>query len=221
MASLDAAIAKLEPVFPQVLYGNVYLSNHLQKGKAAWYVSGHDKFYLDVKAQKRFNDVYTILHELGHRYDYQFLDKGIKQRCDALSTRRVYEKVLFDEARRTKVADETVALVKAKLAGQPTEPMSTDLVMWLKGPYIKGGEATKLTSAFAAGKITEAELHDGIKGTQDADMMTGQVLQGPLLVTPYGGTNTRENFAEAFAHYVLDMPMPEEFKALLAETAAQ
>lgn len=42
-----------------------------------------------------------------------------------------------------------------------------------------------------------------------------KVLHGPLQVTPYGATSPAENFAEAFAHYVLGKPLVAELAAIM------
>jgi len=214
IAALDAATEKLRPKFPQVLYGKVFLSNHLKSGTAAWYVNTEDKFYLDINVTKRFDDVSTIIHELGHRYDHKFFkDKDLRKQFWDLSTRKVYEMVVFDEKLRKEVADEAVQLVKDRLLGKSGLSMSDMLVMWLKGPHIKG-DARKLTTEFMNGKIDEKAYHTAMMGSGNAEMQTDKLLHGPIAVTPYGGKNPTENFAEGFMHYVLGMKLDPEIVAI-------
>jgi len=216
LEALDSASAKLRASFPKVLYGNVYLSNTLKKNVAAWYVSTEDKFYLNVAAKKRFDDVYTIIHELGHRHDTKFLSKEGRKKIWELSTRKVYEKLTFDAKLREQVADEAVTLAKAKAQGKPLTAPSPELVAWLKSPD-GPNNPRELTTKFLNLQITEKELHSEMNGTKDAVVTTDKVLHGPLAVTPYGAKSPTENYAEAFAHYALGMAMPQEFVEVLAD----
>jgi len=92
--------------------------------------------------------------------------------------------------------------------------MSTELVAWLKSDGPK--YARELMTSYLVGMVTEKNLHDGIKGSKDLKVVTDDLLHGPLSVTPYGATKPMENYAEAFAHYVLGMDMPQELADILA-----
>jgi hypothetical protein len=46
---------------------------------------------------------------------------------------------------------------------------------------------------------------------------TNKVVRGPLAVTPYGAKDWKENFAEAFAFYVMGKPLPAEIGELFAK----
>lgn len=209
LEALDAASEKIRPKFPAVLYGNVFFSTHLSAKTAAHYVYSDDTIHLSVRARKRFSDIYTLIHEFGHRYDHKFFhDKALRNDFWSLSTRKVYEKVLFDDKLRQAVADELVGVAKARKEGKPFIAVSPEAERWVKEPSI---DIKKLMSAFLTGKIDEAKLHADIKGARDVEAMTGKLLHGPLAVTPYGATKPVENFAEGFAHFVLDMAMPQEF----------
>lgn len=217
LAALDEATSKVHAKFPQVLYGKVFLSKHLKKGVSAWYDAVTDTLALNVLAKKRFNDVYTICHELGHRHDYKFLSREGKQRYWELSTRKVFETVSFDATLREQMADECLAMVKKKALGQALPAMSESLVMWLKSPHPHHkGDVRNLTTAYLQGKLEDKDLHAAIKGKEDATLSTGKVLHGPLAVTPYGATKPSENYAEGFAHFVLGMDMPPELAVILA-----
>lgn len=217
LAALDEATSKIHPKFPQVLYGKVYLSKHLKNGVAAWYEEATDSLALNVAAKKRFSDVFTIIHELGHRHDKKFLSTGPRSKYWNLSTRKVFETIQFDAELRDQMAAEVVALTKAKAAGQPGPPMSDMLVMWLKSPWPhQKGDIRKLTSDYLAGKVAEKELAAAVKGKQDETLSTGKVLHGPLSVTPYGATKPAENYAEGFAHFCLGMDMPPELAGIIA-----
>lgn len=215
LAALDAASAKIRSKFPQVLYGKVYLATHLKNGVGAWYLATEDKFYIDVSAvtSKKDFDVYAIIHELGHRFDHKFLDKDLRSKFVDLSTRKVFETIKYDSKLREQVADEVLSVVKAKTLGKPVPLMSDQAVLWLKTPHV--GDPRKLTSDFISGKLDEKDFHAAIKGKADAEVTTDKVLHGPLAVTPYGAKSPKENFAEAFAHYVLGMKMQPEFVEIM------
>lgn len=218
LAALDEASSKIRPKFPQVLYGKVFLSKHLKKNVAAWYDAGTDTLALNVLARKRVDDIYTITHELGHRHDFKFVSKAAKRKFWDLSTRKIFETVTFDEKLREQMAAEVVALAKYKATGKTPVTMSDMLVMWLKSPHphLKG-DIRKLTSDYLQGKLEEKDLFEAVKGKRDEELSTGKVLHGPLSVTPYGATKVGENYAEAFAHFVLGMNMPSELAVIIAE----
>ena len=217
LAALDEAASKIRPKFPQVLYGKIFLSKHLKRRVAAWYESASDGLALNVAAKKRFNDVYTIIHELGHRHEAKFLKRDAKQRYWELSTQKVYETIEFDEALRERMAQEVVSAAKEVAIGQRPPKMSDELVMWLKSPYPhERGDIPKLTSTYLKGKLDEKELALAVKGKRNESLITGKVLHGPLSVTPYGATNPRENYAEGFAHYVLGLDLPAELASIIA-----
>lgn len=216
LEALDAAIAAVRSKFPKVLYGKVFLSTHLGGKTAARYMYNDDTVHLSVKARKRFDDVYSLIHELGHRYDHKFLKDELRKRFWALSTQKVYEKLQFDAKLREQVADEAVSLAKARAQGRPVPNPSPELVAWLKSPD-GPNNPRELTTKFLNLQITEKELHDGMKGTKDSEVTTEKVLHGPLSVTTYGATSPTENFAEAFAHFILGKSMPPEFVEILSE----
>lgn len=216
LEALDAAAEKIRPKFPQVLYGKVFLANHLAKNTSAHYVYSSDSLSLNVKASRRFDDIYTICHEFGHRYDHKFLEKSLKNKFWALSTRKQYEFIQFDEKLRDKVADEVVFLAKQRAIGKPLPKMSPELEAWLKSPD-GPTNIKRYIGEFLTYTIDEAKLHAAAKGKKDALVTTGKVLQEPLAVTSYGATNPTENFAEAFAHYVLGKALAPEFVEILNE----
>lgn len=215
LAALDEAASKISSKFPQVLYGNVYLTKHLAKKAVAWYDPNTDGLSINVTAKKRFSDIFTLIHELGHRHEYKFLSEKSKREYWRLSTQKEYESIEFDEKLRDQVADEAVELAKAKATGKPLPRMSDLLVAWLKSPH-PTGNVRNHTTAYLQSKITEDELRKLVKGKANAKVLTDKVLRGPLAVTPYGATKPGENYADGFAHFVLGMDMPPELAAILA-----
>jgi len=216
LSVLDAAVEKIRPKFSKVLYGKVYLSKHLKRGVAAWYDETSDSLSLNVAAKKRFDDVFTVIHELGHRHEKRFLNRENRTKFWDLSTRKTYEVIEFDAKLRGQMADEVVAMAKAKGAGHPMPAMSDTLVWWLKSPH-PTGHIPKTTTKFLKGEIDEKALHAAVMGKHDAQVQTDKVLSGPLHVTPYGATNPGENYADGFAHFVLGKDMPAPLAAILAD----
>jgi hypothetical protein len=209
LEALDAAAEKIRVKFPQVLYGQVYFSTHLSAKTAAQYVPSHDSIQLSVRARKRFDDIYSLIHEFGHRFDWKFQKgKPLYQEFVRLSMHKEYEQVVYDDKLREAVADEVVGFAQAVKERRPPTKLTPQAELWVKGPDL---DIKPLTSAYMAGKIDEGKLHAEVKGTKDVTRITGKVVREPLSVTPYGATKPTENFAEAFAHYVLGMAMPPEF----------
>lgn len=221
LGAFDAAAAKVHPRFPQVLYGDVYLATSLAKtgptSPSASYSPTSDTIHLSVRATRRFDDVYTIIHELGHRYGFKFAEgtPAYREFVD-LSTRKVWESVIFDAALRNRVADEVAGAAEDRRQGRPVRTLSEEAVLWAKQPHV---EVKARIAAFLSGKIDGAELRDLLRGHGDVEVETGKLLHGPLAVTPYGATKVTENFAEAFAHYVLGMPLAPELRAVLESMA--
>lgn len=88
LAALDEAAFIVEPQFPRLLYGRVYLTRHLAKGTAAWYDYASDSLALNVKAKKRFSDVFSLCHELGHRHHHKFCSAKSRMKYKELSKRK-------------------------------------------------------------------------------------------------------------------------------------
>jgi len=212
LEALEQATIKIKAKFPQVIYGDVYLSTHLQRGVAAWYEFSGDKFYLDVNSKKRFSYVYTICHELGHRYDHKFLtNKELRQRFWDLSTRKVFETFIFDHNLREKVCLEVLEAIRAKKEGKGAQMLSREAYAWVTARYTPGSQVMTLSTKYLADALDDNGFVKELMGTKDFKVPTDKLLHGPIAVTPYGGTKPVENFAEAFAHYVLDMDLAPEF----------
>lgn len=219
LAAFDAATSQVRAHFPQVLYGDVYLATTLAKSgpytPSASYSPHSDTIQLSVRAQRRFDDVYTIIHELGHRYGFKFAEGTPAYReFTALSMRRVWETILFDKKLRSAAAAELAQAAIDRQQGRPFRKLSPEAELWAKQPDV---DVKKSISEFLAGKIGEDRLREQLAGHKDVEAMTGKLLHGPLAVTPYGATKVTENFAEAFAHFILRMPMPAEFQVLLQQ----
>jgi hypothetical protein len=218
LEALDAAADKIRSKFPQVLYGTVYLSTHLSSKTAAHYVYDDDTVHLSVNARKRFSDMQTLIHEFGHRFDHKFLhNKELRTLFWDLSTKTVMETVRYDEKLRRAVANEVIQIALARKNGTVMPVMSKDLERWVRSPWGVGPYIKTVIANFLSGKFDEAKVRSEVMGSQDRDIETGVVLHKPLHVTEYGGTKPSENFAEAFAFYVLGLPMPPELAEIMSQ----
>lgn len=216
LSALDEAASKIHPKFPQILYGKVFLTSHLKKNTAAWYSEDSDTLAINVKTAKRVNDVFTIIHELGHRHYFKFLGKANKDKFWNLSTRKIYDTVKFDAKLRKQLADEAVSMATQRIRGLPVPKMSDLLELWLKSrnPI---GDIPKTVTKFLNLQISGDDLHKAVMGKGDAEVMSDKLLHGPLHVTQYGATSPKENYADGFAHFLLGMDMPSELGAIFLE----
>lgn len=216
LEALDAASDKIRSKFPQVLYGKIFFSTHLAAKTAAHYVHEQDTVHLNVRARKRFDDVFTLIHELGHRFEDKFLKADLKKEFWRLSTQKVYETVTYDEKLRSAMADEAVQIGKDRRDERTVTGMSDALERWIKDLMRNGVEVKRPMREFLEGKLSEEKLHSVFKGREDRTVLTDKLLHGPLAVTPYGATSPSENFADGFAHFVLGLPLPPEFVELFS-----
>jgi hypothetical protein len=63
------------------------------------------------------------------------------------------------------------------------------------------------------------KLHDALAlpGEGTIKVRTSKILREPLAVTSYGAKDWKENFAEAFAFFVMGKPLPAEIGELFAK----
>jgi hypothetical protein len=77
--------------FKKVLYGDVFIVGQLRQSKTlAWYSVNDDDVYVRSMAKKGFNDLQSLIHELGHRFWYRFMSREQKQ-----NTVIVYQKLKY------------------------------------------------------------------------------------------------------------------------------
>lgn len=58
----------------QVCYGEVQVTNTIHKSRAlAFYLLANDELFVRANVKANVDTVHTVLHELGHRYEYKFL----------------------------------------------------------------------------------------------------------------------------------------------------
>ena len=220
LEALDAAASLVRTKFPQVLYGKVYLSKSVPSGVAN-YTPSKDILALSLRAEKTVGTVHAICHELGHRYSHRFWkDSQQKVRFGELSMMPKYKEISFDRATRAKLADELLEMAGGVREGK--SPKISDLAShWVQ--YLN------ITSAFSKiqglmRQYTQNKDDSKRKELWDAfafpsaptiNVSTMEVERGPLHVTPYGAKNGEENFAEAFAMYCMNKPLPSELSEII------
>lgn len=223
LAALDKAAMHIRLKFSQILYGKVFLGKSVGKGfgNVAIYVADHDTISLSVRTKETVGDVHAICHELGHRFFHKFWkNKDQRNRFWELSVNPVYEKIDFDKATRAKLADEFISNSEKIREGQ--KPPNSDLLgIWINELKRRPGiqDLVSLGRKFTFEKDDSAKepLWDllALPGEPTISVMTDRILREPLVVSDYAKrTNWMENFAEAFAFYVMGKPLPAEITDL-------
>ena len=140
-----------------------------------------------------------------------------------LSTESVYETVDFDKPTRAKLADEWVANAKLMQAGAKGNKQSNLLTLWIDERMrtdLAPLRAAARRLVYDKDNSVEKEVWDLIafpSGPSVVTVRTEKVLRGPIAITPYGGQKGwRENFAEAFAFYVMGRDLPAEIAAIMS-----
>jgi len=224
LGALDKAVGFIRAKFPQVLYGKVFLGTSVGRGygSVALYVADHDTVSLSTRTSVTVGDVHAICHELGHRFFHKFWKN--KEQRDAfyhLSVDSQYETVDFDKAIREKMADEFISnSEKMREGGRP--PTSDLLGTWItelkRRPEIREVVALGKKFTWEKDDSVREKLWAALSLSSEPGVITvrtDKMVRGPLAVTPYGGKDWRENFAEAFAFYVMGKSIPPEISSIL------
>ena len=222
LGALDEAASAVRSKFPEVLYGKVYLTKSIRGHSTyASYIPDHDTIQLTPKAKNTIGTVHAIAHELGHRYESRFWsDKRQRELFRTLSTDTLYEQVTFDRALRAKMADEFLDLATQQRSGRRA-PGSDLLTAW-SGKIVseKLERIRPIIQRYIQGDDTLRDVlweEYALPASPDVTLSTKKVVRGPLAVTEYGKKSWRENFAEAFAHYVLGKSLPPEIATLMGD----
>jgi len=180
---LETATKKIKsdrtvPGIKKVLYGDVYLVGKIAGAHAAaWYNIREDVIYCRVaKAKWGFDEAYSLVHELCHRYWRKFMSREAKAKWESHHLAVSYRKV---EIPRPKVGDELPVRIKGAPRG------------WR--PVLK--EITSTSYSYerpngVMGGISKTQLHSFLSKTRGAE------LRFP---TAYSAKNEEEHFCEAVA----------------------
>jgi len=225
LVALDKAAGYIRPKFPQVLTGKVYLGTSVGRGygNVALYVPDHDTISLSTRASATVGDVHAICHELGHRFYHKFWkDKAQRDQFWHLSVDTVYETVDFDKALRVKMADEFISNAEV-MRGGGRPPTSDLLGTWIeelkRRPEIRDVAALGKKFTWEKDDSVKDKLHAALSLPSEPTIQvrTSKEVRGPLAVTSYGAKDWKENFAEAFAFFVMGKPLPVEIGELFAK----
>jgi hypothetical protein len=205
LAVLDTAADRLKSKgFGKALYGKVELVGAKSgKGFAGKYVESADLLKLNVESRKRFDDLHTLVHELGHRWWNKMLSAAQRDAYeDAYSGKGIDLKGRQDMFQ---------ALVKAQFSprravGFLSDPsLEAPFLAWVS--YVFGNQRQKdLVAAHERGegwveKNFVRPKQRYVSPDNNASVET---------VSAYAKTNVSEDFAETFAFFVLGKPMPDQ-----------
>ena len=201
LRTLDAATEAIEGAgFGYAAYGEVLL-----QATGTWagmYRAGTDDIQLNVMARKRFDTVYTLVHELGHRVWHKRLSK---------EQRDAYEDAYVGKA-------EPITLAQRELFWEALEGSDFDPKR-ARGTIAKGLQG--VFSEYWRDRV-KVTLPPTVKGVAENREMfyRGFVLpktryyfinrEGIDSVTDYGASRVEEDFAEVFAHFCLGKPLTSD-----------
>jgi hypothetical protein len=164
--------------FKKVLYGDVFIVGQLkQSNTLAWYNYRDDDVYVRSLAKKGFDDLQSLVHELGHRYWFKFATPDQKK---AITT-------LFY---RTGVSAAQVGSALDRLLHTPNPGDKLPFrVRGVKGDPIVDRVENELVYLVGGGRLL----------ARDVSKILGVQLAFP---TTYASKNVEEFFAECFAFFV-------------------
>jgi hypothetical protein len=214
---LEAAANSLRGFPAALLSCKVFITKSLGGRTNASYFPDKDVVYLSLKATRSAEDVGTIIHEFGHRYDYRFWkDLETRRRFVELSTEPVYKVLEITPQMKRAEAEQQLRVVQSvRKGGKATStPLMGKIldVIERTPPWVELG---KLVRAAVKDPTLDATLVAEIIPLLPDTLPTKEVLRAPIAVTPYGGTSVKENFAEAFKHFVLGRPLHPEIQEIM------
>lgn len=194
--------------FGNCVYGEVELASvtHRFFNHAGLYQSDEDSIQLNVAVTPRFDLVYTLVHELGHRLWHKFLSS---------TARDQYEDDYFGAAKVITVADRELfweALEKADFNARRTKALLPESLRPLFEAYwvgIKKKHKSDLPRTFPRG-LPDYWYRAIVRPNARYVVVDPASVQS---VTDYGKKNVREDFAEVFAHFCTKKPLTDDAKA--------
>lgn len=196
---LDKASALLRAKgFGNLLYGNVQLDTVVNRpGVAGQYYKNTDDVALSVDARNLESDVFTMVHELGHRRWHHHLSAAQRDQYEDLYSAGG----LTVEQRQ----DIFQALTKSEFKPGAAKRFLRDKTLPV-AEYMKeiGIQTPKVYwGAFNEGQAW-VEKHF-VRPSHRYVRLPGQKVE---TVSNYARTNVKEDFAETFAAYVFNEPLP-------------
>jgi len=162
----------------------------------------NDSVSLSVEARYRYNAIYTLVHEFGHRMWYKQLSSA---------QREAYDKHFYSGSTILSLEDREdmfQALVKAEFRS------IREAIRYLKNPKLKEifapywkelrGNYFDLQSMAKSHARGEKFVYNNFVHPRSTRWIL-DIDRKPLSVSDYGQTHVREDYAETFAHYVLGL----------------
>lgn len=178
--------------FESVCYGNVPITNKVGRdGIAAFYVIQEDALFVRADAPSDHDTLRTILHELGHRYDFKNLP--------AQEVRRLYH--LLEGQEDTHLQDRKLPAMGEEIITESKKKKTIFEVVGYR-PAPGGGMYILLGlkgEPGVVGRTTLEAWHTFKPAQRDPD--TTPNYKG--FVTNYAKKDEHENFAEMFSFYCL------------------
>lgn len=188
------------PGIEKVLYGDVMIVGRLSKGThIAWYYPNEDVVYVRPFSNVGFDELESLIHELGHRYTRKFIDKATW-----LEWRR-YHKSLewkkFDTPlKELNVGDQMPFQIKG-IKGRPTiQKIEMEPQLRARIVYFADNKA-----------VPEPTVKQWVRNAEE------QIQRYPTL---YSATSEDEHFCEALAYRAmgkLKEPNLSAFKDIIEE----
>jgi hypothetical protein len=194
--------------FRSAIYGEITLESPKGVSYAGKYEATPDTIQLNVAARNRFDAVYTLVHEIGHRVWFKLL-------TDA--QRDAYEDQYFGTANRAISVPERETMwhafqraefnprrVKALL---PTELRDVWGAYWKERSKVTRWPKPAELANPGPNVMTLETVHRNFVMPKTRYVVLDESVRS---VTDYGKTNVREDFAEVFAHYCSGKPLTDD-----------
>jgi hypothetical protein len=183
--------------FANLLYGKVFLESVVSRpGVAGEYFKVSDSVALSVDARGRNSDVFTMVHELGHRRWNQHVPVPVRERYEDLYSAGG----LTVEQRQ----DIFQALVRGEFKPGAAKRFLHDKSLPV-AEYLKeiGVSPKHYWRAYSEGQpYVEKQI---VRPNHRYVRLKSRKVE---TVSDYAGTNVQEDFAETFATYVFNMSIP-------------
>ena len=169
--------------FKKVLYGDVYVVGQLrQSNTLAWYKVQSDDVFVRSLAKKGGDDLHSLIHELGHRYWFQFATNDQKRNIN----------MLFMD----------LGTAPAPAVKRPT--VGDELPV-----PVRGAKGTKFIIVKDDGRYYETEPTGRFPIYKVMQLITERAKGTETFPSQYSMTDSDEFFAECFAFYTLGRLKPD------------
>ena len=217
LQTLDKAADSISVAgFSNILYGDVWLEAIKSSGWSGRYQVGPDIVELNIDSRYRFSEVYTLVHEFGHRYWYKVMTED---------QRDAYMAAYAGTTTSVTVEERKAMWDALEKNNWDTQSARRALPNHLKELFT---EAWKDFRRFHLNPTPENIVKNQASMQRSFIRPNLKYLlldsKRPNSVTDYGRTNVVEDFAEVFAHYCMRMSMSEDamnrFQGAIGKVAA-